>query len=157
MTEATETLFTKTIPAQLKAIEVPVSIKGEDGKEATEIAFKYDIPESYAKSKAVQQVIAQVRNATIQNEAEWTPAKEASLNQDVTELLQAMYLKKNLTEMYVAIREDLQTKFKDQAWMKRHNVRQLRTDGTAPAVTDKARQLEQNQRDIAKSMGIKNL
>lgn len=153
--EATDPLFSKTIPASLKAIEIPVTIKGEDGKEATEIAFSYDIPESYAKSKAVQSIIDQVRQSTIRNEAEWTREKEARLKEDVTNLLLANYYWQNRAEIYTAMRTDLQTKFSDEAWMKRHNVRGLRQDGKPETVDPKQAQYEKNQAEVAKRLGIK--
>lgn len=155
MTEATAPLFQKTIPASLNAVEIPVTIKGEDGKEATEIAFKYQIPDGYAKSKAVQAVLEQVRNATIQNEAEWTPAKETRLKEDVTKLLLSNYFYENRTEIYAAMRDDLQAKFKDEAWMKRHNVRPLRQDGPPTKTDPKQARIEQNQAEIAKGLGLK--
>jgi len=153
--EATDPLFSKTIPASLKAIEIPVTIKDEAGKEVTEIAFKYDIPEGYVKSKAVQTVIEQVRNATIQNEAEWNPAKEAKLKEDVSELLLAMYYYKNRAEIDAARVQDLQTKFADETWMKRHNVRGVRQDNQTGKVDPKQAEYDKNRDVVAKRMGIK--
>lgn len=157
MTEVTDTLFTKTIPASLKAIEIPITIKDEGGNEVTEVAFKYDIPDSYAKSKVVRDIIDSVRNATIQNEAEWTPAKEKALQADVSDMLVANYFYKNRSEIYSALREDLTTKFKDEAWLKRHNVRPLRVDGKAPVQTDQQKKEEQGLKDVSRQIGIKSV
>lgn len=153
--EATDPLFSKTIPQSLKAVEIPVTIKDEAGKEVTEIAFSYEIPESYAKSKAVQGIIDQVRQATIRNEAEWTKEKEARLKEDVTNLLLANYYWQNRTEIYTAMRTDLQTKFADEAWMKRHNVRGIRQDGRPEKVDPKQAEYDKNQADLAKRLGYK--
>ena len=155
MTEATAPLFTKIIPESLKALEIPVTIKGEDGKEISETAFKYEIPESYAKSKDVQAVLQQIRNSTIQNEAEWTPEKEAELKESTTQLLLANYYWIHRAEIDAARVADLEVKFKDEAWMKRHNVRPLRQDGQATRPDPNAVKLEQQQDKFIKEHGIK--
>jgi len=155
MTEATNTLFSKTIPGALNEVTIPTIVKGEDGKDVTEVAFKYEIPESYAKSKDVQAVLQQVRNSTIQNEAEWTPEKEAKLKESTTKLLLALYWYDHRVEIDAARVTDLEVKFKDEAWMKRHNVRPLRQDGTAPRLDPGAAKLEQQQAKFLKEQGIK--
>jgi hypothetical protein len=99
--------------------------------------------------------LEQVRNATIQNEAEWTPAKEAKLKADVTELLLANYYYKHRAEIDAARVTDLEAKFKDEAWMKRHNVRPLRQDGVAGKPDPAAEKLEKQQAEFLKKQGIK--
>ena len=154
ITEASKQFFTKTIPASLKAIDIPVTVKGEDGKEATEIAFSYTIPEGFAKSKAVQDVIEVFRQDRIRNAADWTPEIEAQTLQEVSETLMSMYLFRNRTEIYKAIADDLNVKFKDEAWMKKHNVRGLRTDGTTKAPTADQVAEKQNLQEAARRIGM---
>lgn len=155
ITAATETLFTKTIPSTLKEVEFPMIIKGEDGKEVAEIAFKYDIGDGYAKSKAVQEILASLRNGIIQKDSEWTPEKEAQVGKDTEKLLKALYLFENREKVYAAISTDLLTKYKDEAWMKRHHPRPLRQEGTIPIPNSVDEKNERQRNDQLRKWGIK--
>ena len=155
MTAATETLFTKKIPSNLKEIDFPVVFKDENDKEVTEVAFKYDIGEGYAKSKTVKEILDTVRGSAIREGTEWTEAREAQMEQEVTDLLKANYLFKNRQQVYAAMSEDLQKKFKDEAWVKRHNVRPLKQDGTIQKPDAKQEKLSEQQNAFLKKRGIK--
>lgn len=136
MTEATEPLFTKAIPDSLKEIDFPVILKGEDGEEVSKIGFKYEIGESFKSSKAVKEVLEAVRRNTIQEGTEWTKEKESQLQSEITDLLKANYLWKNREKVFAAIKEDLFAKFRDEAWMKRHNPRPLKQNGQPATKAD---------------------
>jgi len=153
--DATAPLFTKSIPDSLKEVEFPIIVKGEDGTDVTEIAFKYEVGESYAKSKMVQDVLASVRESAIREGTDWTPQREAKLKSEVTDLLMANYLYHNRSKVYAALRDDLFAKFSDDAWMKRHNVRPLRQDGTTPKPDEAAESLARKQNDFLRKQGIK--
>ncbi|MBU0946231.1 MAG: hypothetical protein KKE53_17475, partial [Proteobacteria bacterium] len=153
--EATDPLFTKMIPDSLKEVDFPIIVKGEDGADVTETAFKYEIGESYAKSKMVQDVLASVRESAIREGTDWTPQREAKLKSEVTDLLMANYLYHNRSKFYAALRDDLFAKFSDDAWMKRHNVRPLRQDGTTPKPDEAAESLARKQKDFLQKQGIK--
>jgi len=154
ITEASKPLFTKKLPEALKEIDFPVTVKSEDGKETTEIAFSYSIPESFVKSKAVQDAIEVFRADRIRNAAEWTPELEAKTLQETSEYLLGMYMYRNRTNIHKAIVEDTATKMSDEAWLKRHNVRPLRTDGTTHSPTAQQVAEQENLRAAAKRMGI---
>jgi len=154
VTEDSKTFFTKTLPASLKAIEIPVTVQGEDGKETTETVFSYTIPESYAKSKSVQDVIEAVRQDKVRNAAAWTPELEAQTLKETSELLSAMYFYRNRTDIYKALATELNTKFTDEAWAKKHKVRPLRVEGTVHTPTAEEQQEKANLSEAAKRIGI---
>ena len=77
------------------------------------------------------------------------------LGSEVEDLLKASYYYKNRSSIFVAMRDDLRTKFDDDAWMKRHNVRPLRQDGTTKKPTDAEAKLAEKQANFLKERGIK--
>jgi hypothetical protein len=155
MTEATEKLFTKVIPQDLKAIDFEETIKGDDGKETSESAFRFEIGEGYVKSKAVQDILATVRASHIREASEWTPEKEQQVRESVVELLKANYLLKHSRELYAAMRDDLFAKYKDDAWMQRHRPRPNREDTNVKKTDDKTEKLARQQADFLRARGIK--
>lgn len=152
--EATEPLFNKVIPETLKAIEFPVTLKGDDGNEVTEVAFKFDIGEGYAKSKFVQTLLETVRNAEIQNATEFTPKRAEELKAQIEELAKANYLYANRKQVYAALRDDIVGKVKDAEWMRRHNPKPLRQDGTAHRTDPATLAADRAQNKIIEGFGI---
>lgn len=155
ITEATEPLFSKEIPAELKEIEFTMTTKGEDGKEVTEIPFKFSIGENYAKSKVVKDILDAVRQEHIRKDTEFTPEMAAKTKAEVVELLKANYLYRHRGNIYAAIEETLISRMKDEAWAKRHNVRPLKQDGTPQQPKPAEVKLREEQDKFLKGHGIK--
>jgi hypothetical protein len=155
LTEATESLFTKDIKEALKDVEFHKTFTGEDGKDVTESVFKYSIGENYAKSKAVTEVLKVIRDNVIREGGDWNPERASKIKKDTLTLLEALYIRNNLDHLYQAIYEDLEKKFQDAEWTKRHNVRGLKESGAAALKNKEGEQLAQTQDTILKKVGIK--
>jgi hypothetical protein len=155
MTQATEPLFTKKIPAGLKEIETAIVLNGKEGEEPVTIPFKYEIGEGYAKSKVVADNLAAIRQSYVQKGSEWTPEIEAQAAQEVTDLMKAIYLYKNLAKYSAAIYETALTNEQDAEFNKRHNVRPLRSDGTVRKPTGDQKANAQTEKQMAEDLGIK--
>lgn len=155
MMEATEPLFTKIIPESLKEVEIIEMVTGEDGKDAPEVMFKYEIGESFPKSKLAQSLLTSIRDRIVREGTEWTPAKEATVRAETVEMLKALYMYQNKEKVFAAHREDLLTKYQDETWMKRHNVRQLKQVGSPAKPDEKAAKLAKQQEEFLKAQGIK--
>jgi hypothetical protein len=155
MTEATEPLFTKEIPSNLKEIKTEIILKGEEGEEPETINFDFEIGEGYAKSKAVTETLATVRNSYIQNGAEWTKEIEASVKEDVVQLLKANYLYKNLAQYSAALYEKAKTDEQDREFKRRGNPRPLRSDGTQKSPTKDQKKEQAFYKDAEDVLGFK--
>ena len=156
ITEATESLFTKEIPSELKEIGFQKTEKGEDGKDVVVDSFKYQIPEGFAKSKAVQDILKSVRNDLIQKEAEFTPEQAARKKEETVTFIKALYLYEHWMDIDNARVEDVLTKSKEETWMKRHNPRTLRAEGKAPVPDEKEISLQKKVTALEKDLGITN-
>lgn len=155
ITEATESLFTKDIPAALKDVEFAETYKGDNGQDVTEVAFKYQIGENFAKSKVVRDLLDGIRQNVIREGGEWNADRADKIKKDAVSLLEAVYMHGNRQHVYSAIKDDLTKKFEDAEWVKRHNVKPIRQDGRALPQSKDERQLAEAQAEILKARGIK--
>ena len=155
MTEATEPLFTKEIPAALKeAIKTQIVLHDEDGKETERMDFSYEVGENFATSKVVTDTLSVVRNSYIQQGIEWTNDVAAKAQKDVVDLLHGVYAYKNLGRIATAAYGKGKFDSEEKNFISKGKPRPLRSEGTQRSATKDQKKEAQFYKDAGDILGF---